>query len=65
MRLRLQELQDKDNQTQKARAEYLKSWDDIKKVLHYQGFFHVSEIIWTKFINRHYNNLLVSISIIF
>ena len=59
MRLRLQELQSKDKQAQKAKAMYSEDWDNIKEFLHYQGLFFVLKIIWTEFISRHHNNLLV------
>ena len=58
MRLKLHELQAKNEQAQKTRAEHSEGWDNIDGVLHYQGFFYVSEIIWTELISRHHDNLL-------
>ena len=59
MRLRLQELQSKDKQARKLRAEQpVKDWQDIKGVLHYQGLPYVPEIIRTELISRHYNDPL-------
>ena len=34
-------------------------WENINGVLHHQSLFYISEIIWTKFISKHYNDLLV------
>ena len=58
MRLKLQKLQDKDKQAQKVRAKYLEGWNNIKKVLHYQGLFYILEIIQIKLISRYHNNSL-------
>ena len=58
MRLRLQELQAKDEQAWKTRAKHSESWDNINVVLHNQGLPYVSEIIRTKLISRHHDNLL-------
>ena len=58
MRLRLQELQAKDEQAQKARTGHSKGWDNIDGVLNHQGLPYVSEIIWTKVISKHHDNLL-------
>ena len=59
MRLRLQELQDKDKHVCKLRAEQLvKDWQDINGVLHYQGLPYVPEIIRIELISRHHNNPL-------
>ena len=61
MRWSLLELQDKDKHACKLRAEQLvkNNWQDINNVLYHQGLFYVPEIIQTKLINRHHNNLLV------
>ena len=59
-KIKAKKLLDKDKQTSKAKAKYLKNWDNIKKVLHHQSFFYILEIIQIKLINRHYNNPLVS-----
>ena len=58
MRLRLQELQAKNEQAQKTRVEHSESWDNINGVLHYQGLFYVPEIIQTELISRHHHVLL-------
>ena len=58
MRLRLHELQAKDKQAQKTRAEHLEGWDNIDGVLHHQSLPYVPEIIWTELINRHHNDPL-------
>ena len=62
MRLRLQELQDEDEQVRKLRADQQLSqqgWDDIDGVLHHQSLSYVPEIIRTELINRHHDDLLV------
>ena len=61
MRLRLQELPDKDKHVYKFRAKQLvkDDWQDINGVLHDQGLPYMPEIIWIKLIIRHYNDLLV------
>ena len=60
MRLRLQELQDKDKYACKLKAEQLvkDNWQDINGVLHHQGLFYIPEIIWINLISRNHNNLL-------
>ena len=59
MRLRLQELQNKDKHACKLRAKQLfKDWQDIDGVLHHKGLAYVPEIIRTELISRHYNNPL-------
>ena len=59
MRLRLQELQSKDKQVRKFRAEQpVKDWQDIEDVLHHQGLPYFSEIIRTELISRHHDNLI-------
>ena len=45
MRLRLLELQAKEKQARKTRAEHSEGWDDIDSVLHHQGLPYVPEII--------------------
>ena len=60
MRLRLAELQDKDEETKVLRAGGLpESWEDVEGVLHYQGVPYVPKIIRSEVISRHYNDLLV------
>ena len=56
MRLRLHELQAKDKQARKTRAEHSEGWDNINGVLYYQGLFYVPEIIRIELISRHHNN---------
>ena len=59
MKLRLQELQDKDEYAYKLRAEQLvKDWQDIDDVLYYQGLPYIPEIIKTEFISRYHHNPL-------
>ena len=59
MKLRLQELQSKDKQARKLRAEQpVKDWQDIEGILHHQGLLYVPEIIQTELIIRHYNDPL-------
>ena len=58
IRLRLQELQAKDEQARKTRAEYLEGWDNINGMLHHQGLPYVPEIIRTELISRHHNDPL-------
>ena len=60
MRLRLQELQEEDEQAQKLRAEQpvKDGWEDINSVLHHQGLPYVPEIIRTELISRHHNDPL-------
>ena len=61
MRLRLQELQDEDNQARKIRTEQLgnANLNNIDGMLHHQGLSYIPEIIRTKLISRHYDNPLV------
>ena len=60
MRLRLQRLQDEDDQVQKVRTEQPGNadWQEVKDVLHYQGLTYVSEIIRTELISRDHDNRL-------
>ena len=65
MRLRLYELQAKDEQARKLRADQQpnqqlsqQGWDNIDSVLHYQGLPYVPEIIRTELISRHHDNPL-------
>ena len=62
MRLRLQKLQDEDDQARKVRIEQPgnANWQDVEGVLHHQSLSYVPEIIRTELISRHHNNLLVS-----
>ena len=60
MRLRLQELQEEDEQAQKLRTEQpvKDGWKDIDGVLHHQGLPYVPEIIRTELISSHHNDPL-------
>lgn len=61
MRLRLLKLQGEDLEVQKLKdAKFVvKKRKNINRVLHYQSFFYVLEIIYLKLISRHQNNFLV------
>ena len=60
MRLHLQELQEKDNFAQKIRADKFRDrWEDLKRVFQYDSLPFVPDIIRSKVISRHHNNLLV------
>ena len=60
MRLRLQELQDENDQAWKVRTEQPGNtdWNDIDDVLHYQGFSYVPEILRTELISRYHDDPL-------
>lgn len=59
--MRFLELQDNNKERKKLRSKkLLKNWEDIEKVLNYQGFLYISKFIYSKLISRDYNNLLVS-----
>ena len=59
MRLRLVELQAKDSQVRKIRAEKLgRNWEYSDKILHYQGLPYVPKIIRTELISKHHDDLL-------
>ena len=58
MNLRWQELQAKDEQVRKTKAEHSEGWDNIDGVLHHQGLPYVPEIIQTELISRHHNDPL-------
>lgn len=61
IKLKIEELQKLDKETQILRVarELQKSWEDIDKVLYYQGLLFVLEVMQTKFISWYYDNLLV------
>ena len=61
IKLRLAELQELNDGTQKLKAteELQEGWTDIDGVLQHQGLPFVSEIIQTELISRHHDNLLV------
>lgn len=65
MKLQIPELQEENKQTRKIRVEQLgqpgkDDWKDIDRVLYQQGLPYVPEIIQTKLISQHQNNLLAS-----
>ena len=61
MRLRLSELQENDDKVKLLRgsADLPEGWEDVEGVLQYQGLPYVPEIICSKVISRHHNDLLV------
>ena len=61
MRLRLSELQENNEEAKLLRraARFPKGWEDVKRVLQYQGLLYVPEIIWSEVINCHHNDPLV------
>ena len=58
MKLRLQELQAKDEQVQKAIAGHSEGWDNINEVFYHQVLSYVPEITQTELISRHHDDLL-------
>ncbi len=59
MKMRLLELQDDDKEAMKLRSEGLpEGWEDIKQMLHYQGFPYVSKVIRSELISRHHDDPL-------
>ena len=58
IRLRLQELQAKNEQAWKTRAEHSEGWDNINGVLHHQSLPYVPEILRTELISRHHDDPL-------
>ena len=58
MKLRMQDLWEKNEQAWKFRLDQLgkDNWKDINGILHYQGLSYVTEIIQTELISRHHNN---------
>ena len=59
MRLRLVELQVEDGQARKIRVEKLGgNWENSDRILYHQGLLYVPEIIRTKLISQHHNDLL-------
>ena len=60
MRLRLLELQDKDEEAKVLRAGGLpEGWEDVEGVLQYQGLPYIPKIIHSKVISRYHDDLLV------
>ena len=58
MRLKLQELQEKNTEAQKIRSEKRQSWKEIDGVLHHKSLSYVPELIKTELISRHHDNQL-------
>ena len=60
MRLRLSELQEKDEEAKRLRgsAGFPKDWEDVKGVLQYQELPYVPEIIRSEVINCHHDDPL-------
>ena len=59
MRLRLPELQDKDEEAKALRAAGLpEDWEDVEEVLQYRGLVYVPEIIRSDVISRHHDDSL-------
>ena len=59
MRLRLPELQAKNQAARENRQQDLKKcWTEIEGVLHFQGLPYVPEIIRMELIKMHHDNLL-------
>ena len=58
IKLRLQELKAKDEQTRKTKAKNSEGWGNIDEVLHQQGLPYVPEIIRAELISRYNNNPL-------
>ena len=56
MRLRLQKLQETDSKAQELRSN--NGYQNINKVLYYQGFFFLSKAICMEFISSYHENLL-------
>ena len=59
IRLRLSKLQDNDKEIKLLRgsASLLEDWKDVEGVLQYRGLPYILEIICSKVINRHHNDL--------
>ena len=61
MKLRLLDLQSNNDQARKLWvAKFSKGWVDIKRVLQYEGFFYIPEIIWFELISQYHNNSFAS-----
>ena len=56
--IRLPKLQNNNKEAKKLRSEKLsKGWEDIKKLLYYQGLPYIPNVICLELISKHYNNL--------
>ena len=59
IKLKLVELQSEDGHARKIIAEKLGgNWEDFDRILHYECLLYIPEIIRTKLISRHNDNLL-------
>ena len=60
MRLQLSKLQEKNEEAKRLKGSVglPEDWEDVKGVLQYQRLPYVSEIIRSKVISRHHNDLL-------
>ncbi len=59
MRMRLPGLQDDEKEAMKLSSERLsEGWEDIERVLYYQGLPYVLKVICSELISRHHNNPL-------
>ena len=59
MRLQLTKLLAKDKEANTLKvADFPEDWEDVKGVLGYQGLLYVPEIICSKVISCHHNDLL-------
>lgn len=60
MKIRLLKLKDNNKEAKKWRIDRLrKSWEDNKEIIYYQDLPNILKTIYSKLINRHYNNLLI------
>ncbi len=60
MKMKFSDLQNDDKKAKKLRSEGLsEGWEDIKQVLHYQGFPYVSKVICSELISKHHNDLFI------
>ena len=58
MKLRLPKLQDKDKKAKSIKTEGLsEDWEDVEEVLQYQGFLYVLEMVCSKVVSCHHNDL--------
>lgn len=58
IKLKLSKLQKNNLKTKKLKKNLPKQWKNIKDIYHYQNFPYIPEIIFSKVISYHYNNLL-------
>ena len=58
IRLRLVELQESDKEAQKIGIKGLNGYEKLNGILYQQGLLVILEVIWTKIICRHHDDLL-------